>query len=109
MEEPTVFYLGEEALKPNNSPITNLSVPILIQVFPPKETPSERQLVLRETMEENDATSSGSARNPVMTTTAGGILPPLPPSLLMTTMVLTPSTLGIGPILLSDSTTFPST
>jgi hypothetical protein len=40
-----------------------------------------------------------------MTTTVGGILPPLPPSLVRTTVVSTPSTSGSGLIPLSASTT----
>jgi hypothetical protein len=56
-------------------------------------------------MEVNVATSSGSPHTPVTTTTSGGILPPLPPSPVRTTVVSTPSTLGSGSIPLSSSNT----
>jgi hypothetical protein len=72
-------------------------------------TPSERQLVLREEMEENVATSSKSLHTPVTATTAGGILPPLLISPVRTIVVSTPSTLGNGPIPLSASTIVPFT
>jgi hypothetical protein len=58
-EEPTIFYLGVEYLRPSNALITNFSVIILVQVVPPKVTPVEHQIVLQEAMEENVATSSG--------------------------------------------------
>jgi hypothetical protein len=79
LEEPTISDLEEEGLRPANPLITDLLVSILIQIVPPEVTSSERQLVLRVTMEVNVATSSGSPHTPVMTTTLGGILPPLPP------------------------------
>jgi hypothetical protein len=109
LEEPTISDLEAEALRPANPLITDLSVPILIQVVPPEVTPSECQLVLQATMEANVATSSGSPHTPVTTTTSGGILPPLPPSPVRTTVVSTPSTSGSGLIPLSASTTAPFT
>jgi hypothetical protein len=95
-EEPNVSDLGVESLGPSNSPITNLSVPIMVQVVPPRVTHHERQIFLQAAMEANAATSSGSAHTPSTTTTIGGILPPKPPSLVGTTMVSTTSTLGSG-------------
>jgi hypothetical protein len=108
-EEPTVSDLGVKSLGPANPPITDLSTSILVQVFPSEVTPSQRQLVLQVTMEENVATSSGSPHTLVSTTTAGGILPPLPPSPVCTTVVLIPSTLGSGTILSSATTIAPFT
>jgi hypothetical protein len=64
LEEPTISDLGAESLGPSNPLITDLSAPILVQVVPPKVTPSERQLVLQAAMEENVATSSGSPHTP---------------------------------------------
>jgi hypothetical protein len=60
-------------------------------------------------MEENVVTSFGSLRTPLTTTTAGGILPPLPPSSVKTTIVSTPSTSGSDPIPLTASTIVPFT
>jgi hypothetical protein len=96
LEEPTISYLGAEALGPANPPITDLSVPILVQVVPPRVTPYERQIVLQEAMEANVATSSGSPHTPLMTATIGGIPPPNPPSSVWTIVVSTPSTSGSG-------------
>jgi hypothetical protein len=98
-----------EALGPVNPPITDLSVPILVQVVPPRVTPYEHQIVLQEAMEENVATSSGSPHTPLMTATTGGILPPNPPSLVWTTVVSTPSTSGSGLIPSVVMTTAPFT
>jgi hypothetical protein len=109
LEEPTISDLGVEALGPANPPITDLSASILVQVVPPEVTPSERQLVLQATMEENVATSSGSPHTPISATTTGGILPPIPPSPVQTTVVLTPSTSGSGLIPSSAATTAPFT
>jgi hypothetical protein len=55
-------------------------------------------------MEGNVVTSSGSPRTLVTTTTTGGILHPLPPSLVKTTTVLTHSTSGSDLIPLMTST-----
>jgi hypothetical protein len=65
-EEPTISDLGVEALGHFNPPITDLSVPLLIQVVPPRVTHHERQIVLQAVMEENVATSSGSPHTPSM-------------------------------------------
>ena len=46
-----VIDLGAKALGHYNPPITDLSMPILIQVVPPRVTPYERQIVLQEAME----------------------------------------------------------
>jgi hypothetical protein len=104
-EESTISDLQIEGFRPTNPSITDLLVPILIPIVPPEVTSSERQLVLRATMEENVTTSSGSPHTPIKATTAGGILPPLPPSPIRTTVVSTPSTSGSDPIPLSASTT----
>jgi hypothetical protein len=87
-----------EALRPSNPPITDLSMSILVQVFPPKVTPYECQLVLQESMESNAANSFESPHTPVSATTIGGIFPPNPPSLVQTIVVSTSSTLGSGSI-----------
>jgi hypothetical protein len=108
-EEPTIFDLGAEALGPYNPPITDLSVPILIQVVPPRVTHHERQIVLQAAMEANAATSSGSPHTPSTTATTGGIPPPNPPSPVWTTMVSTTSTSGSGLILSMATITAPFT
>jgi hypothetical protein len=87
LEEPTISDLGAEALGPFNPPITDLSVPLLVQVVPPRVTHHECQIVLQAAMEANVATSSGSPHTPSMTATTGGIPPPNPPSSVRTTMV----------------------
>jgi hypothetical protein len=56
-------------------------------------------------MEANVVASSKSPHTPVMATTARGILPPLPPSPVRTTVVSTPSTSSSDPIPLMASTT----
>jgi hypothetical protein len=99
-EEHTISDLEAEVVKPANPLITDLSTSILIQIVFPEVTPSERQLVLQVEMAVNVATLSRSPHTPITTTTAGGILPFLPPSLVKNTVVLTPSTLSIGLILL---------
>jgi hypothetical protein len=96
LEEPTISDLGAEALRPYNSPITDLSVPIMVQVVPPRVTHHEHQIVLQAAMEENVATSSGSPHTPSTTATTGGVLPPNSPSQVWTTMVSTASTSGSG-------------
>jgi hypothetical protein len=80
LEEPTIFDLGLEALRPANTLITDLSAPILVLVVPPRVTPCECQIVLQATMEANVATSSGSPHTPSVAATTGGIPPPNPPS-----------------------------
>jgi hypothetical protein len=72
-EGPTISDLGVEALGPYNSLITDLSVPLLIQLSPPRVTHHERQIILQATMEENVATSSGSPHTPSTTATTGGV------------------------------------
>jgi hypothetical protein len=56
-------------------------------------------------MEGNAATSLGSPHTPSTTATAGGILPPNPPSPVCTTMVSTTSTSGSGMIPSMETTT----
>jgi hypothetical protein len=63
-EELTVSNLGVEPLWLVNPPITELLMPILVQVVPPRVTPHERQIVLQESMEENGATSSRTSHTP---------------------------------------------
>jgi hypothetical protein len=41
-EEPAISELGAEALRPTNSPITDLLAPILVSVVPLRVTPYER-------------------------------------------------------------------
>jgi hypothetical protein len=52
LEEPTISDLGAEALGSYNPPVTDLSVPIVVQVVPPRVTHREHQIVLQATMEE---------------------------------------------------------
>jgi hypothetical protein len=80
LEEPIVSDLGAESLRPLNPTITDFSMPILVQVLPPKVTPVEHQIVLQASMEGNVTTSSRSPHTPSTATTRGGILPPNPPS-----------------------------
>jgi hypothetical protein len=96
LEGPTISDLGAEALGPYNSLITNLLVPLLIYISPPGVTHHEHQIILQATMEENDATSSGSPHTPSMTTTTGGVPPPKSPSQVQATMVSTASTSSSG-------------
>jgi len=103
--EPTISDLGAKALSPANAPIIYLSVPILVQVVPPRVTPYEGQIVLQEAMEENVATLSSSPHTPISTTTTRSMLPPNPPSLIRTIVVSTPSTSGSSPILSLARTT----
>jgi hypothetical protein len=107
LEEPTIFDLHVEALRPANTLMTDLSTLILIQVIPPEVTPSESELVLQATMKENVVTSSRSPHTIIMATTAEGMLPPLPPSSVWTIVVLTASTSGSVLILSSMMTTAP--
>jgi hypothetical protein len=73
LEEPIFSDLGAEALRLANHLITDLSVPILVQVVPPEVTPSEHKIVLQAVMEENGATSSESPHTPDSATTTGGV------------------------------------
>jgi hypothetical protein len=91
LEEPIISDLGAEALGPYNPPITDLSMPIIVQVLP-----YERQVVSPATMEANTATSSGNTHISFTTVTTGGVPPPNQPSLVWATMVSTASTLGSG-------------
>jgi hypothetical protein len=76
LEEPTIFDLGAEDLDPYNPPINDLSVPLLIQLSPPRVTHHEHQIVLQVAMEENATTSSGSPHTPSTIATNGGVPPP---------------------------------
>jgi hypothetical protein len=74
-EEPTISDLGVEALGPPETPTTDLSVPIIVQIYP-----YGRQTVSHAAMETNAATSSGNSSIPTTTVTTGGVPPPNPPS-----------------------------
>jgi hypothetical protein len=74
-EEPTISDLGVESLGPPETPTTDLSVPIIIQIYP-----YGRQTVSHATMETNVATSYGNYSIPTMVVTTGGVPPPNPPS-----------------------------
>jgi hypothetical protein len=91
LEEPIISDLRVEALGLYNPPITDLSVPIVIQV-----QPYERQVVSQEAMETNVATSSGNTHISSTTVTTGGVPPPNQPSSVWATMVSTASTSGNG-------------
>jgi hypothetical protein len=103
-EEPIISDLGAEALGPYNPPITDLSVPIIVQV-----EPYERQVVSQAAMKANAATSSGDSHIPSMTVTTGGVPPPNQPSSVRATMVSTASTSRNGPILSIVAITAPFT
>jgi hypothetical protein len=98
MEGPTIFYLGEESLSLYNSTITDLLMPLLIPLAPPRVTHHEHQIILQAAMEENGTTSSGSLDTPSTTATTWGIPPPKSPSQVRAT-ISTASTLGSGLIL----------
>jgi hypothetical protein len=94
LEEPSIFDLRAKSLCPYNPLITNLSVPIVIQV-----KCYENQVVSQETMEKNIATFSWNPHIPSTVVATEGFIPPKQPWLAHTTMVLTASTLGNGLIL----------
>jgi hypothetical protein len=71
LEEPTIYELREKSLGLYNPPITDLSVPIVVQV-----QPYERQVVSQATMENNAATSSRNTDISYTTFTTGGVPPP---------------------------------
>jgi hypothetical protein len=90
-EEPIIYYLRVEALDPYNPPITDLSVPIIVQVLP-----YEHLVVSPTIMEANTATSSGNIDISFTTVTTGGVPPPNQPSSIWATMASTASTSGSG-------------
>jgi hypothetical protein len=104
LEEPIISDLGVEALGLYNPPITDLSVPIVVQV-----QPYEHQVVSQAAMETNVATSSGNTHISSMTVTTGGVPPPNQPSSVRATMVSTASTSGNGLILSMVAITAPFT
>jgi hypothetical protein len=63
-KELTISNLRVEALGPYNPLITDLLVPIMVLVVPPRVTHQEHQIVLQAVMEENVATSSGIPHTP---------------------------------------------
>jgi hypothetical protein len=71
LREPTISNLREESLGPYNPLMTDLSVPIVIQV-----KPYEHQVVSQAVMEKHVATSSGNSHTPSMVVTIGGFSPP---------------------------------
>jgi hypothetical protein len=91
-EELTIFDLGAEALRSFNPLTIDLSVPLLVQVVPPRVTHHKRLIVLQEAMEANSATSSGSPHTPSTVATTGGGPPPNSPFPIQTIMVSTTST-----------------
>ena len=77
---PTIDDLRVEALGLYNYLITDLSMPLKIQISPPRVTHHKPQIISQETMEENVATSSGSPHTPSTTATTRGVPPPNSPS-----------------------------
>jgi hypothetical protein len=73
-KELIVSDLGAEALGLANPLITELSVPIFVQVVPPRVTPYEHHIFLQAAMEANASTSSEIPHTPLTTATTGGIL-----------------------------------
>lgn len=59
-------------------------------------------------MEENPATSTRSPHTPILVVAGGGVVPHPPPSLVNTTIVQSPTTLGNGSIPSMTLTTVPS-
>jgi hypothetical protein len=104
LEEPTISDLGAEALGPSETLTTDLSVPIIVQIYP-----YECQTVSQAAMETNVATSSGNSPIPATTVTTGGVPPPNPPSSVRATMVSTASTSSNGLIPSMVATTAPFT
>jgi hypothetical protein len=103
-EEPNILDLGAEALSPPKTPTTDISMPIIVQIYPYR-----RQTMSHATMETNVATSSRNSFIPTTTVTTGGIPPPNPPSSVRATMVSTASTSSSGPIPSLVATTTPFT
>jgi hypothetical protein len=87
LEEPTITDLGVQDLGPNNPSITDLSVPVVVQVYP-----YECLEVSEAEMEPNPANSSGNSHIPSTTITTRGVPPPNQPSPVRATMVSTAST-----------------
>jgi hypothetical protein len=90
-EEPTISNLGAEALGLQEPPNTDLSTPIIVQVYP-----YEHLIVSQAAMEENAATSLGNTHISSTILTIGGAQPPNQPLSVRATMVSTTSTLGNG-------------
>jgi hypothetical protein len=80
-EEPTITDLGVQDLGPKNPSITDLLMPIVIQVYP-----YERLEVSQAEMEPNPTTSSGNSHIPSMAVTTGFVPPPDQPSPVWATM-----------------------
>jgi hypothetical protein len=66
LEETSVFDLKDEGFRPANPPITDLSVPILVQIVPPKVTTHDCHFVRRLDMGANNTTSIGSPHTPIL-------------------------------------------
>jgi hypothetical protein len=98
LEEPNISNLGVKSLGLYKPSIIDLSMPLLIQLAPPRVMHRERQIVLQAMMEANATTSIGSPHTPSTTVTTGGVSPPNLPSQVQATMVSTTSTSGSGPI-----------
>lgn len=103
-KKPTISELEEEALDPPKTLTTDLSVPIIIQIYP-----YGHQTVSHPAMETNVATSSRNSSLPTTTVTTGGVPPPNPSLLVQATMVSTASTLSSGLILSLAAATAPFT
>jgi hypothetical protein len=93
LEEPTISYLGVEALGPPETPITDFSAPIIVQIYP-----YEHQTLSHTAMETNAATYSRNYPIPTMVVTIGGVPPTNPPFPVQAIMVSTASTSSSGPI-----------
>jgi hypothetical protein len=104
MEEPTIYDLGAEAIGSYNPLITDLSVPVIVQVYP-----YECQALSKAAIETNATTSLGNPHTPSTTVTTGGFPPPNQPLSVWTTMVLIASTSGNGLILSMRTITSPFT
>jgi len=104
LEEPTISDLGVEALGPPETPTTDLSMPIILHIYPYR-----LQTVSHAAMETNAATSSGNSSIPTSVVTTGGVPPSNPPSSVQDTMVSTSSTSSSGLILSLVAATAPFT
>jgi hypothetical protein len=107
-KETIISELEAKGFRPANPPITNIPVPILIQVVPPKVTSSYRHLVRRLAMEASNTTSTGSPHTPILVTGRGGIIPPPPPSPTRNVSSQTPTTSSSGIVSTTTTTNVPT-
>jgi hypothetical protein len=103
-EETTTIEFGVKALRPPETPTTNILAPIIVLIHP-----YECQTVSHTAMETNVVTPCGNSSIPTTVVTTGDFPPPNPPSLVQDTMVSNASTSHSGPIpsMVVTTTPFP--